>query len=293
LGTTFPLKDFVTEVSPNDSMFDSSNHYVSVGLSALKMLDYAVDHGFTRPNGLRTILDLPCGHGRVARVLRSRFPSADLTVCDLDRDGVDFCANKFGATGVYSTTNFDAMDLGQLFDLIWVGSIITHFNPDHTVRFIRCMERHLCEDGLLILTSHGKGATDNLHSGISYGLSMSAISNLLRQYHVLGYGFEDYTKNNEYGVSIISRQWFEGFFSGEAYSIIAYLQKAWDNHHDVLFVKNGKNLRSLSDNRAPLTTTAGYAAFRLCHTSRAAVFWLYRALRVLVRRSRIRELGNV
>ncbi|MGG5887557.1 methyltransferase [Falsiroseomonas sp. HC035] len=36
------------------------------------------------------ILDLPCGFGRVTRVLRVRFPHASITACDLDREGVEF-----------------------------------------------------------------------------------------------------------------------------------------------------------------------------------------------------------
>ncbi len=259
LETTFPLKHFVTEVSPNDAMFDTSEHYVRVGLSALKVIEYAINHGFTRPNGPQTILDLPCGHGRVARVLRSRFPDADLTVCDIDHDGVDFCANKFGATGVYGTTNFDTIGLGKLFDLIWVGSLITHFSADQTVRFIRCMTRHLLQDGLLIITSHGKTVLRNaVVSAVHYGLAyprgqngrisiLNIINNILTryhtmsnintQYHTIGYGYENDPHIEEYGVSIISRQWFEGLCAGEAYGIIEYLEQAWDNRQDVLFMK--------------------------------------------------------
>ena len=126
LPPNFPLQNFLTEVSSADAMYAmnlSCEHYVGVGLSALKIFEYAITEGFIRPDGLQSILDLPCGHGRVARVLRSRFPDADLTVCDLDRDGVDFCVNRLGARGVYSIMDFDKLDLGELFDLIWVGSL--------------------------------------------------------------------------------------------------------------------------------------------------------------------------
>ena len=48
----------------------------------------------------RRILDMPCGHGRVTRVLRARFPDAAITVCDIDRDGAGFASDRFGARGV-------------------------------------------------------------------------------------------------------------------------------------------------------------------------------------------------
>jgi SAM-dependent methyltransferase len=241
LGKTFPLQNLLTEVSPNDSMFDSPAHYVNVGLSALKVFQYAIDQGFTRPDGLRKILDLPCGHGRVGRVLRSRFPDADLIVCDIDRDGVDFCINKLSATGVYSTKNFDVLDLGESFDLIWVGSLITHLNSDNTVKLIRCMERHLSEDGLLVMSCHGKFSVELINSGKTYyDIDASRIPNLLNQYQLLGYGYEELSARKDYGISIVSRHWLEGFFAGEACRVIAYLDHAWDNHQDVLFVKKRK-----------------------------------------------------
>jgi SAM-dependent methyltransferase len=259
LERTFPLRNFDTEISPNDAMFDNSEHYVRVGLSALELIEYAIVRGFTRPIGIETILDLPCGHGRIARVLRSRFPDADLTVCDIDRDGVDFCANKFSATGVYGTNNFDTMDLGRLFDLIWVGSLITHFSADQTMSFIGCMTRHLLPDGLLILTSHGQTVLRNpmlsaAHFGFVYARAqkgristLDVISKIRTRYHTManingdyhknGYGFSDDPHIGEAGFSIISRQWFERFFAGEDYGVIDYLEQAWDDRQDVLFVK--------------------------------------------------------
>ena len=35
-------------------------------------------------------------------MLRAAYPDTPLTVCDLDPDGVDFCATHFGAGPVYS-----------------------------------------------------------------------------------------------------------------------------------------------------------------------------------------------
>ena len=51
---------------------------------------------------VKRILDLPCGHGRVLRYLSAAFPEAEITACDIMREGVDFCASTFGAIPVYS-----------------------------------------------------------------------------------------------------------------------------------------------------------------------------------------------
>jgi SAM-dependent methyltransferase len=236
LPVDFPLVAFVTEVSPNDEMFDFSEHYVSTALSALKLLDYAVEQGLVRPNP-QNLLDLPCGHGRVARVLRSRFPHADLTVCDLNRDGVDFCASRFDARGIYGTDDLDTINLNQIFDIIWVGSLITHLNQNNTVKFIRSMQRHLSVDGLLIMSSHGTFVSSQMRAGDSYNLDYRQMKILLCEYDTLGYGYQDYPQQAGYGISIISRQWFEVFFAGESYGIVAYLEHEWDGHHDILYIK--------------------------------------------------------
>ena len=81
------------------------------------------------------ILDLPCGHGRVMRWLRATFPKASLTACDIDGDGVSFCAETFGARPALSSTDPEDLVLGT-FDLIWCGSLLTHLRPGDWDRWL-------------------------------------------------------------------------------------------------------------------------------------------------------------
>jgi Methyltransferase domain len=238
LDVTYPLRNLLTEISPNDTMFDSSAHYVNVGLSALKVLEYAIARQLIAPEGPRTILDLPCGHGRCGRVLRSRFPQAELTVCDLDRDGVDFCASRLGATGVYSSVNFDELDLEGPYDMIWVSSLITHLKVEDTAKFIRCMEHHLSQAGLLVISNHGNFVVDRISAQeYSYDLTPQALEYLVKRYQLTGYGYVDYDGVEGYGISVISRHWLEGFFANGESMIVDYLDHELDDHHDVLFAK--------------------------------------------------------
>jgi SAM-dependent methyltransferase len=260
LGTEFPLKKCDTEISPHDMMFDSSKHYLEVILSALKLLDYAGSRGFAPVDGPRTILDLPCGYGRVTRGLRARFPDADITVCDIDCGAVDFCARKFGATGVYGTKDFDRMEIGRSFDLIWVGSLVTHFSADQTIKFIRCMMRHLSKDGLLIFTTlagtvhlpvavlhkvqSGYRKNKVIHKDFiktikSWKMKYNILSNMHRQLRTFGYGYEDDPRfpGMGYGHSLISRRWIEKILAGESCCVVDYVERGWDNYQDVIFVK--------------------------------------------------------
>jgi len=133
---------YSTVISTNDHMWNTgSQWYYDVGKSALNCVRSALATARGEPasfpdipsavrSSLATahveptsILDLPSGHGRVCRMLRAAFPDAHLTVCDLDRDAVDFCAAEFNATPVYSQEDISSVSLDQSFDLIWCGSL--------------------------------------------------------------------------------------------------------------------------------------------------------------------------
>ena len=83
---------YSTIISPNDQMFASGGQwYFDIGRSALDCITRALAAAHIVP---QRILDLPCGHGRVCRMLTAAYPAARVTVCHLDRDGVDFCARN-------------------------------------------------------------------------------------------------------------------------------------------------------------------------------------------------------
>lgn len=85
-------------IAPRDGMYvGNAAHYFSVGLSATRSIDAAL------PSAPGRILDMPCGHGRVLRFLRARFPDESVVACDLDSDGVAFCAERFRAEPVVSS----------------------------------------------------------------------------------------------------------------------------------------------------------------------------------------------
>src|SRR2546427_1790116 len=69
----------------NDGMYASNGaHYFGVGLSAIHCIDEAMRQG--RLDKIQSILDLPCGGGRVLRFLARRFPAAKIMACDLQRE---------------------------------------------------------------------------------------------------------------------------------------------------------------------------------------------------------------
>src|SRR5262245_23377147 len=129
------LPDVDPTIAPDDGMFHrhfgedvARSHYAESGRSALRCIRAALVAADRDPATIHRILDLPCGHGRVLRVLKAAYPRAKITACDLDRSGVDFCARQFGAEPAYSVEDPAKIPVTGPFDLIWCGSLLTHFD---------------------------------------------------------------------------------------------------------------------------------------------------------------------
>src|SRR5258708_6790042 len=73
-------------IAPDDSM--AGDNYLDVGATAAEIIRTSV--AASRLTEVKTVLDLPCGHGRVLRHLVKLFPQAKFDVCDLDTPGMDF-----------------------------------------------------------------------------------------------------------------------------------------------------------------------------------------------------------
>src|SRR5918999_5354246 len=106
------LRHVSARVHPNDTMYaiSSDEEYLSAGLSALHCIQYSLDCS-NKNYKVRTILDFPCGYGRVLRFLKARFPDADLTVSDINREAVDFCTRVFGAIPEMSNEDLSKLSI--------------------------------------------------------------------------------------------------------------------------------------------------------------------------------------
>lgn len=217
-------------------------HYFRVGLSAASAVDRALTHR-TNPR-VDSVLDLPCGHGRVARILRAKFPDAALTVCDIDRPGVDFCASEFNAKGIYSQNPFKGFDLGEKFDLIWVGSLVTHLNEALVIEFYEFLLRHLNAGGVAIVTNHGAYVAGKMSLAVRvdqqiYAMDKGSMDKMLRSYHGTGFGFNPYKGGTDYGTSISTEAWTRQRIRMAGGRTMEYLPHFWDNHQDVAIFGHG------------------------------------------------------
>lgn len=225
-----------TNFSATDTMLENGNHrrYLAVGANAMQAIRASI--GSAEP---KSILDLPCGHGRVARHLRHAFPDADLYVADIDTVGAEFCASEFKATLLKPSSDFTTLDFGRTFDLIWVGSLITHLDANATRNFFGFVARHMDDRSSAVITSHGPFVAGRLFLAQRsvYGLSVEQETKILSDYMETGYGYCDYSNRVGYGISVCSRNWIAEAAKDAGLQLISHRDHAWDNHQDVSLLR--------------------------------------------------------
>ena len=224
-----------TTINSEDGMYQgNSDHYFAVGQSALQCVKLAMLAA--GKGNLERILDLPCGYGRVLRVLKAAFPEAHLTACDILKDGVDFCAKEFGATPVYGQEELANLQIEGDFDLIWCGSLLTHLNADRWAGFIEFFNSLLAPNGLLVFTTHGRWVAQRIRSGENlYGLESEKLGGLLKGYDGEGFGYLSYFWGEHYGISVSSPSWVSTQLERlKNLRLINFTERGWDKHQDVV-----------------------------------------------------------
>jgi SAM-dependent methyltransferase len=224
------------EISPNDLM--NNQWYFDVGRSAVEVIAAAMMSSYV--NKVDRILDLPCAHGRVLRHLAAMFPRATLHACDLDTDGVEFCARKYGAVPMHSKPELTEMDFGTEFDLIWVGSLFTHVAEDQTARWLAHLARFLSPTGIVVATTHGRWS-EHVHQRSPY-IGADRWETVMKGYRDRGYGYADYVAEESsqylpgnYGISMSRAAVIVDMIERiEGVRLFSYTERAWADHQDVV-----------------------------------------------------------
>lgn len=239
---TFAENDMIRTISPNETMnrndLSFPTEYWVAGRSALEAIGTGLDVAGKPVSEIRRILDIPCGHGRVLRYLKVAFPNAELTACDLLRDGVDFCSSVLGAIPVYSHEDANKIPLEpSAYDLIWVGSLFTHLDAGQWKALLARLASSLREGGVLIFTAHGRlvyRRMKGLEHSDSYGLPYWAITKALYRYERSGFGYGNYPGASNYGISISDPQWVVSTVTNLLeLRCVHFAENAWHGVQDV------------------------------------------------------------
>ena len=234
----YRAKPVEQDVSPNDLM--NNQWYFEIGASAVEVIATAMM--CSQVHKVERVLDLPCGHGRVLRHLVRMFPQAEFHACDLDTDGVAYCAQTFGATPMPSRPDLTEMDFGARYDLIWVGSLFTHVSEAQTAAWLAHLAKFLGPTGIIVATMHGRWSV-KVNERSPY-IGADRWREIMAGYEAGGYGYADYVQaessqyvDSHYGISLarphVMMRMLEAI---EDVRIYSYIERAWADHQDVLVV---------------------------------------------------------
>lgn len=223
-------------MSPNDTM--NNQYYLEVGYSAVDCILRGLCAARTTHVG--RILDLPCGHGRVLRHLAAMFPHAQIDACDLDEDGVAFCAQTFGANGIISNPDLTKAVLPGNYDLIWAGSLFTHVPRATTQQWLTYLATLLSPSGVVIATTHGRWC-EHIYDRVQY-ISADKWQQIVADFHASGYGYASYARaeshdfiEHDYGISLASpHATIKDIETIPSIRIYSYMERAWADHQDVV-----------------------------------------------------------
>jgi SAM-dependent methyltransferase len=110
---------------------------------------------------IKAALDFGCGYGRVLRFLAQYVGPSTITACDIDAPAVAFCAKEFEARPLHSGLDLTLVQFEE-YDLIWLGSVLTHVSAATGARLVSVLASHLSKPGLLAFSTHGTHSIEHL-----------------------------------------------------------------------------------------------------------------------------------
>lgn len=229
------------EISDHDAMYrrgvpGALDHYLSVGRSAIALLGQAMITG--ERDSFASVLDLPCGAGRVTRHLTAFFRDAELFVGDINKGAEEFAAINFGAKRFAFPANFIGSP-ARRFDLIFCGSLLTHLPGHLFVAATSWLIQALQPNGILVATTHGRRASFLQRTQLRY-IDDNAWRAVDDDCRLHGFGFVETECNaaGPYGYSFTAPRWVMSLLETESSCrILGYQEAAWDDHQDALIVQ--------------------------------------------------------
>lgn len=234
-----------SEICPDDGMLDPDHPaaieaYMYAGSDAIDII--ATSMILNSMTSAPSVLDLPCGFGRVTRHLRAFLPDSSIFVADLEAEGTRFCQQNLGVAALEASEDFDSFDLGRSFDLIWSGSLLTHFDRDRFIAALHFFARSLTPRGIAIVTLHGRHSLYVQHHLWHY-LSDKLFAIVEKDFNVSGFGYVDYENQSGYGISVSAPSFVIGLIEQmPGVRILGYHERRWTDHQDVLvFARTGSD----------------------------------------------------
>lgn len=213
------------------------NHYFSVGASAISVIEICLSlAGVQQPS---TILDFACGAGRVTRWLKAAYPCAQIIACDVRDADLIFQKEVLEVEVWKSSTNLDDLQPFTRFDIIWVGSLLSHLPEPNARSAIVAFMKWLNPNGILVVSFHGRRVALGQSMRNANYISPEKFATVQRSYLQNGFGYEDYVDQSGLGFALTKPDWFFELAAPHVYwKVLGLFEAAWDDHHDICAIQN-------------------------------------------------------
>jgi SAM-dependent methyltransferase len=236
-----------TRVAAREDMLTggaSLRNYFEVGESALAQIKAGIEAA--RMPAPRRILDLPSGYGRVLRYLQAEWRGAALTAMDINEEAVRFCAATFGARPVVSRDPLWEVDAGGDYDLLWCGSLLTHFDEPYWSPILTYFRDRMASGGLVVFTTHGEFSIDALAGEPAaaasrvgrwvgdYGMGSRA-TDMADAARSTGFAYGQYVDyDSPFGLSVSAPDWVRATVDAvSGLDFVRFAPMGWFDHQDV------------------------------------------------------------
>lgn len=231
-------------ISPTDDMFGgNASYYVRSGRTALELITEAMM--LTGRTQFTQVLDAPCGGGRVTRHLKAFFPEATISVSDIEPAKQAFVVAQFGAQPYAASADFTAAPQAK-FDLIFVGSLLTHLPADLYRRAVDYFIRALAPGGILIVTTHGRTAAQLARKAPDRltrwrHLAATGLRLPLRGFAYVGSWRMRLRSGVRYGGSFNTASWAASLIERRQDArLLGFKERGWMDLQDVLIVQKNQ-----------------------------------------------------
>lgn len=228
LWLQYERRDVDSYIDPDDHMKSDVDRYLAIGRSAVRSTLAALLT--SSRTSVNSILDFGCGHGRVARHLRSLFPEAQLAVADTIRGWVDFCADRYQAAPIVTERDLRQVRIPGSYDLIWVGSVFTHIDYARMSGLFKTLIDALNPGGVLVATFRGPATMD-----LGRGVSVEKWERIVSAFRRDGVGYEEYGLPEwpDWGQALISAGKIAELGYPVPARLIFFSERAWADRQDV------------------------------------------------------------
>jgi hypothetical protein len=159
---------------------------------------------------------------------------------DINSEAVQFCAATFAARPVISRDPLWEVDAGEGYDLLWCGSLLTHFDEPDWSPILSYFRDRMTAGGLIVFTTHGNLSIDLLEGKQigpwvgDYGMGPKA-ADMARAARSTGFAYGHYgDTDSPFGLSVSAPEWVRA--TGDAVSgldFVRFAPRGWFGHQDV------------------------------------------------------------